>query len=84
VDTSAICALRPSIHIYTLLITGWRPSVGYKPVDTSAIDALRPLHQRKMIELVNRRQQMEQAEKKEKVSRVYVCMCVCKRLYMNW
>ncbi len=59
---------------------GWRPTVGYKPVDTAAIDSLRPLHQRKMIELVNRRQQMEQNQKKQNVSYdsdvIYVCLCV--------
>ena len=36
---------------------GWRPRSGYKPVDTSGVDALRPQHQREAIAALARRDQ---------------------------
>ncbi len=36
---------------------GWRPRAGYKPVDTSGVDALRPQHQKEAIAALARRDQ---------------------------
>jgi hypothetical protein len=36
---------------------GWRPQSGYKPVDTSGVDAMRPQHQQEAIAALARRDQ---------------------------
>jgi hypothetical protein len=36
---------------------GWRPRAGYKPADTSGVDALRPQHQQEAIAILARRDQ---------------------------
>ena len=51
-----------------VLHRNWRPHVGYEPVDTSSVDALRPKYQRDLIQVLVR------------FADVCVCVCVCMRM----
>ena len=46
----------------------WRPSVGYEPVDTSAVDAARPAYQRELIQLADASERRQLKDKARKVA----------------